>query len=408
MRRRAELEQRPSRPSAFRDIVSKLLPAGLAAPQAHHLHARPTTRLNVVMPYVHPGALLLRRPHHARHHDAGRPAFDRVQTALSFFINSYSSIASYLASINRLTSFERAVSEAQARADQATEASAAQTSRDGLPHHPRGDAVPAQRQADRASRRARSGRGALDLLIGPSGSGKSTLVPRHRRHLALRRRQGRHPRRCPDHVAAAAALPCRRARFARRPGLSGDGRRLLRRGDREAMQKVQARPPRRQARRDRSVGPAPLGRRATATGRARALLSEPDWSLPRRGHRLARREAGERDLRHVIERASAEDAASSRSAPSLTLRDARRPIVTMEPKRGHSNLITPTPISRRGERRARPDGSFGEIGENHSGRCATPPAMARAKLRPPWISGAKTLVTEELTRVSARRIDVAG
>ncbi len=36
-------------------------------------------------------------------------AFDRVQTALSFIINSYSSIASYLASISRLTSFEHEI-----------------------------------------------------------------------------------------------------------------------------------------------------------------------------------------------------------------------------------------------------------------------------------------------------------
>lgn len=40
-------------------------------------------------------------------------AFDRVQGAMSFFIDRYQSIASYLASINRLTSFESAIAQAR-------------------------------------------------------------------------------------------------------------------------------------------------------------------------------------------------------------------------------------------------------------------------------------------------------
>lgn len=101
-------------------------------------------------------------------------AFDRVQTALSFIINSYSSIAQYLASINRLTSFEKAISEAQ-HGPISEDALSRETSRDGGLHVgkavlslPNGQPIVRLERLDFGKTRS-------TLLIGPSGSGKSTL-----------------------------------------------------------------------------------------------------------------------------------------------------------------------------------------------------------------------------------------
>lgn len=101
-------------------------------------------------------------------------AFDRVQTALSFIINSYSSIASYLASINRLTSFETAIADAQHGAI-SEEALGRETSRDESLHIrnatlllPNGKPIVKLGALDLGKARS-------TLLIGPSGSGKSTL-----------------------------------------------------------------------------------------------------------------------------------------------------------------------------------------------------------------------------------------
>lgn len=101
-------------------------------------------------------------------------AFDRVQTALSFIINSYSSIASYLASIQRLTTFESEIAKAQSIALDSA----------GIHHQASPDAslhvtgttlllpngAPIVRVEDLDLGAARR-----TLVIGPSGSGKSTL-----------------------------------------------------------------------------------------------------------------------------------------------------------------------------------------------------------------------------------------
>lgn len=101
-------------------------------------------------------------------------AFGRVETAMSFFINSYQSIASYLASINRLTTFEAAIAQSQA-----AEVGGATIHRDPAPDRDVhvGDAVltlpngaPIVRVSDLDLGAARR-----TLLVGPSGSGKSTL-----------------------------------------------------------------------------------------------------------------------------------------------------------------------------------------------------------------------------------------
>ncbi|SEF65225.1 ABC transporter ATP-binding protein/permease [Bosea lathyri] len=101
-------------------------------------------------------------------------AFDRVQTALSFIINSYSSIASYLASINRLTSFESAIADAQQiAADEAglrREPLTEKSVRLGKTtlNLPNGQPIVRIDGLDLGAARS-------TLVIGPSGSGKSTL-----------------------------------------------------------------------------------------------------------------------------------------------------------------------------------------------------------------------------------------
>jgi len=131
---------------------------------------------NVVVPYI-----LL-----APHYFSGKitlgimtqvaSAFDRVQTAMSFFIDRYQSIASYVASINRLTTFESAIAQAQAQGAGGTDAGIDIAQKPGkdttvetlaltLPNgkpivNASGLTLPA---------------GLSTLVVGPSGSGKSTL-----------------------------------------------------------------------------------------------------------------------------------------------------------------------------------------------------------------------------------------
>jgi putative ATP-binding cassette transporter len=129
---------------------------------------------NVVVPYI-----LL-----APHYFAGTitlgimtqvaSAFDRVQTAMSFFIDRYQSIAQYVASINRLTSFEAAVAQAQA-ATAGERGLHMATAPNNLVHAngvtlalPNG--APIVRVND-----LNLGRERRTLVVGPSGSGKSTL-----------------------------------------------------------------------------------------------------------------------------------------------------------------------------------------------------------------------------------------
>jgi putative ATP-binding cassette transporter len=101
-------------------------------------------------------------------------AFDRVQTAMSFFIDRYNTIASYLASINRLTSFEAAIAQAKAASGNGKGIDIAATSGDGLNVSqmtlalPNGQPIVKIGDLDLGSAQR-------TLVMGPSGSGKSTL-----------------------------------------------------------------------------------------------------------------------------------------------------------------------------------------------------------------------------------------
>ena len=96
-------------------------------------------------------------------------AFGQVQGALSWFVDSYSSLASWRATTDRLTSFEEAVSAAASdnHALTATDSVALQTS-DLTVILPAGAVL-----LERTALSAQSGDRVL--LQGPSGSGKSTL-----------------------------------------------------------------------------------------------------------------------------------------------------------------------------------------------------------------------------------------
>ncbi|KQP55146.1 ABC transporter ATP-binding protein/permease [Methylobacterium sp. Leaf108] len=101
-------------------------------------------------------------------------AFANVQSSLSFFISSYTTIASYRANTNRLTSFKRAMTKAEALNGagyglvQGNE-TAGDVTAAGLAL-----ALPDGREIVAAERLALA-KGSATLVTGPSGSGKSTL-----------------------------------------------------------------------------------------------------------------------------------------------------------------------------------------------------------------------------------------
>lgn len=131
---------------------------------------------NVVIPF-----LLLAPGYFGRQFQIGTlqqtaSAFGRVETALSFIINAYQSIASYLASINRLTTFEAAIAQATAPAVSSEGTGIEINERPGKDAQierltlnlPNG--TPIVTVSDLTLPAGRS-----TLLVGPSGSGKSTL-----------------------------------------------------------------------------------------------------------------------------------------------------------------------------------------------------------------------------------------
>lgn len=103
-------------------------------------------------------------------------AFDRVQTAMSFFIDRYQVIAQYVASINRLTTFEAAVSEAEAQGAGGGDSAIMITADEGRDTRIERLALtlPNGTPIVRAEDLALAG-GHATLVVGPSGSGKSTL-----------------------------------------------------------------------------------------------------------------------------------------------------------------------------------------------------------------------------------------
>src|SRR4029078_10676274 len=131
-------------------------------------------------------------------------AFGQVQSALSFFVTAYTSIADWKAVLNRLAGFDASIGWAEGldgtapRVEGVAERARHLSRRDPSRRRPhflrrRSFRRTAQRPADRAgrwvldrARRAGAGDGAIRL-------GQDQPVPRTRRRLAGRRAAGAHP-----------------------------------------------------------------------------------------------------------------------------------------------------------------------------------------------------------------------
>jgi putative ATP-binding cassette transporter len=100
-------------------------------------------------------------------------AFSRVETALTFFISAYTTVADYKAVIDRLTTFEGAITSVQA-ASGSRQLGMAQGDAQELRLENFAVALPDGRQLIRPTDLALRP-GESTLLTGPSGSGKSTL-----------------------------------------------------------------------------------------------------------------------------------------------------------------------------------------------------------------------------------------
>ncbi len=101
-------------------------------------------------------------------------AFSRVESALTFFISAYTTLADYKAVIDRLTTFEGAIAEVQAGARAEERLRLKEGEDAALRLHNLMVALPNGRELVRA-RELVFRPGESVLLTGPSGSGKSTL-----------------------------------------------------------------------------------------------------------------------------------------------------------------------------------------------------------------------------------------
>ncbi len=101
-------------------------------------------------------------------------AFGRVEGALNFFVNYYSSLASFKAVVNRLTSFAGAIERAKAMAATGPSRMPAPAGKPSVALEGIGIALPDGRRIVEAAGLSYAA-GESALLAGPSGSGKSTL-----------------------------------------------------------------------------------------------------------------------------------------------------------------------------------------------------------------------------------------
>ncbi|HEY6257929.1 MAG TPA: ABC transporter ATP-binding protein/permease [Xanthobacteraceae bacterium] len=101
-------------------------------------------------------------------------AFARVEGALNFFVNYYSSLATFKAVVNRLTSFAAAIERAKAMAATGPARMPAAAGKRAVALEGLGIALPDGRRIVEAEGLSYAA-GESALLAGPSGSGKSTL-----------------------------------------------------------------------------------------------------------------------------------------------------------------------------------------------------------------------------------------
>ena len=148
-------------------------------------------------------------------------AFQQVQDALSFFVQSYKEIAAWCAVVERLAGFERTLDAMHRQAGtglRRVEGRASHLSVAAVDLY-RPDGQPLMANINFSLRRGDS-----VLLSGASGSGKSTLIRAIAGIWPFGRGEVRAAQRRPDPVSAAAAVPADR-QAPRRRELSNAGRR---------------------------------------------------------------------------------------------------------------------------------------------------------------------------------------
>ena len=178
-------------------------------------------------------------------------AFAQVQSALSWFVDTYPRLAEWKAGVDRLTTF----SEAMVSAKQAG-------GRDGLRGEPpagagadpaRGRGAAAERHAAAEGRRSHHPPGRIRAAARPVGQRQDHALPRARWAVAVRQGAHRPAARCPRAVPAAEALSADRHATGGAE-LSGGARPLHRRGLPRGAGGLPARPPRAAARGLRPTG----------------------------------------------------------------------------------------------------------------------------------------------------------
>jgi ABC-type long-subunit fatty acid transport system fused permease/ATPase subunit len=253
-------------------------------------------------------------------------AFGQVQTALSFFVDNYTSLAELRAVMDRLKGLQAATDDKPATTlDVVPQAGRQDVTAEGLTL-----ALPNGRRS--CGTRGSSCQGPGDPDLRRQRLGQEHLVPCARRHLAVRQRPREHTRRCARAVPAAEALHPDR-HLARRGEVSRRALDRERRRDRGGARGGAARPSGAAAGRGRALEQHPLGRRAaTIGGGARAGL-QARLAVHGRGDGVARRRVGSGGLsgaqaaaarrHHGLDRPSPDLAAMARP-PARTAAPARR------------------------------------------------------------------------------------
>ena len=207
-------------------------------------------------------------------------AFQQVQDALSFFVQSYKEIAAWCAVVERLAGFERALEHVRRQSSDGgvrrVEGRPTHLTVEGVDLHlPDGQPLMANINLSLAARGDRAPGGRVGL-------GKEHAHPCHRRHLAVRARRDPRAAGCPDPLSPAAAVPADR-RAPRRGELSDARGRCGRPDPARGARGGGAPGARRAARRGRPLGAPALPRRAAAHRLRAGPGPEARLALSRRG-----------------------------------------------------------------------------------------------------------------------------
>ncbi len=130
-------------------------------------------------------------------------SFGRVESALTFFINYYTSLAQFKSVLDRLASFDKAIDSARTTSDGAQIVSRAKTPDLALSDV---TSVAAGRTPHRACRSTRAGPGPLRAAHRPLGLGQVDAVPRDCRYLAACERRDLRAAECAGDARAAAPV----------------------------------------------------------------------------------------------------------------------------------------------------------------------------------------------------------